>query len=607
MKSQSIIAAALLGVLFTTGLHAQSTAFTYQGRFAENGEPFTGEAEFQFTLWDAATAGNQIAATDPEANVASVTNGFFTASLDFGATSFDGSPRWLEIGVATTGGASFTTLLPRLEITASPYAIKAASAATVDAGVISDPSFIGTASMIPLELFVNNQRALSLEQVESPGGLESVNIVAGVPGNQVAEGVIGATIAGGGGQVDGEPLRPNEVTGDFGTVSGGQGGSAGRSGVVAGGYQNTSSGLFSVVSGGDRNNATGAASVVAGGRINDATADEATVSGGRNNEATASFATVPGGFDNEASGVAGFGAGYKARAQHPGTFVWSDYQRGHGEEFFSTGEDQFLIRATGGVGIGQNAPAAPLHVSDGSLELKPFLEVVLVESADAVLGLYSSAAGSWGSAVVLAETRVEGALGFVPNKWTMARTTSNAGNANQLRFTYGTNSDYTQNDTQMRIDPDGNVRADGAFIGGGADVAESFDVEGSHADYEPGDVLAISTESDGHLVKSTESYSTLIAGVHATKPGVLLTDRGIDADLSAQVPLGVVGVIPTKVCLEGGPIQRGDLLVSSSTPGHAMKGDPNLIRVGTVLGKALEGFPGNDGGTRIIKVLVNVK
>ncbi|MNL29456.1 hypothetical protein D3C87_1511370 [compost metagenome] len=69
--------------------------------------------------------------------------------------------------------------------------------------------------------------------------------------------------------------------------------------------------------------------------------------------------------------------------------------------------------------------------------------------------------------------------------------------------------------------------------------------------------------------------------------------------------MGVVGVIPTKVCLEGGAISRGDLLVTSSTPGVAMKADPDKVKIGQVLGKALESY--SAGGISKIKVLVSIK
>lgn len=149
----------------------------------------------------------------------------------------------------------------------------------------------------------------------------------------------------------------------------------------------------------------------------------------------------------------------------------------------------------------------------------------------------------------------------------------------------------------------------GFFNGGtqssGADVAEAFDVTGSIANYEPGDVLVISTTADRTVERSAGAYSTLVAGVYATRPGVLLTEEHIDTDISDMVPMGVVGVIPTKVCGENGPIQRGDLLVTSSLTGHAMKADPDKVKPGQVIGKALESFSGQ--GTGKIRVLVNVK
>lgn len=165
--------------------------------------------------------------------------------------------------------------------------------------------------------------------------------------------------------------------------------------------------------------------------------------------------------------------------------------------------------------------------------------------------------------------------------------------------------EYSNGDNKIRFDHTGKGFFDGGTQTGGADIAEVFDVEDHISAYEPGDVLAISTEKDRTVTKSAEAYSTLVAGVFATKPGVLMTEEQIDADLSGKVPMGVVGVIPTKICLEGGAIERGDLLVTSSTPGVAMKGDPKKIRTGQVLGKALENYSSHEIG--LIRVLVNVK
>lgn len=156
-----------------------------------------------------------------------------------------------------------------------------------------------------------------------------------------------------------------------------------------------------------------------------------------------------------------------------------------------------------------------------------------------------------------------------------------------------------------RIDKTGKGFFNGGTQNSGADLAEAFDVEGNTSQYEPGDILVISTDNDRTVEKSSKAYSTLVAGVYATKPGVLLTEENIDSELIGKVPMGVVGVIPTKVCLEGGKIQRGDLLVTSSKSGVAMKANPKKVRIGQVIGKALQDYDQNIIGK--IKVLVNIK
>ena len=144
---------------------------------------------------------------------------------------------------------------------------------------------------------------------------------------------------------------------------------------------------------------------------------------------------------------------------------------------------------------------------------------------------------------------------------------------------------------KARIDAAGKGYFNGGTQNSGADVAEAFDVEGNEKSYEPGDVLVISQSSDRKVEKSSSPYSTLVAGVYATRPGLLLTEKNAVQDqIENTVPMGVVGVIPTKVSLEGGAIKRGDLLVTSSTPGVAMKADPDKVKVGQVIGKALQEY-----------------
>lgn len=156
-----------------------------------------------------------------------------------------------------------------------------------------------------------------------------------------------------------------------------------------------------------------------------------------------------------------------------------------------------------------------------------------------------------------------------------------------------------------RINSAGRGFFNGGTQVGGADVAEYFNVTGPVQSYEPGDVLVIAQDADRTVERSAGAYSTLVAGVYATRPGVLLTEAHIDTNLDHQVPMGVIGVIPTKVCTEGGAIKRGDLIVTSSIAGVAMKADPDKVKVGQVIGKALQDYNGQGIGK--INILVSIK
>lgn len=159
---------------------------------------------------------------------------------------------------------------------------------------------------------------------------------------------------------------------------------------------------------------------------------------------------------------------------------------------------------------------------------------------------------------------------------------------------------------KFRVDTNGAVFSDSGFSVGGADFAESVAVRGSRAQYEPGDVLEIDPTADRHLTLSHHRYATLVAGIYSTKPGMLASPHSIDEPIikTGEVPLAVVGIVPCKVTTENGSIARGDLLVTSSRPGYAMKGTDRRRLVGAVVGKALEPLAKGSG---VIQVLVTLQ
>jgi hypothetical protein len=156
-----------------------------------------------------------------------------------------------------------------------------------------------------------------------------------------------------------------------------------------------------------------------------------------------------------------------------------------------------------------------------------------------------------------------------------------------------------------RIDTSGNVHAAGAFFASGSDYAESIPVEGPRSAYIPGDVLAIDPQHNGTFERVAVPYSTRVAGVFATKSGVVGSSHGLGAEeFRSEVPLAITGIAPCKVTIENGPVQRGDLLVSSSEAGYAMKATDRARMPGAIIGKALEPLVAGKG---VINILVTLE
>ena len=125
---------------------AQGTAFLYQGSLNDGGLPANGTYDLTFTLYDSSNQpGNIIAGTITNLGTG-ISNGLFTTMLDFGGV-FDGTARWLQIGLRTNGGANFVALIPRQPVATVPYAIFSGSATNV-VGALSAANLAPVTSMI---------------------------------------------------------------------------------------------------------------------------------------------------------------------------------------------------------------------------------------------------------------------------------------------------------------------------------------------------------------------------------------------------------------------------------------------------------------------------
>lgn len=330
-------------------------------------------------------------------------DGRFRVEFDLAPLQIDAT--WVEIGVRDPGIGAFSHIPARTKAVAAPL-IGQCWATTGDTGSNSATNFLGTIDAQPLAIRAANQRVTLLEAKVLPGpaGGFTANVLQGSPENFIIDGVRGATISGGGARSgDSEPTPltgegPNFVSDHYGTVSGGYSNLAGNGGAtvndnpfatVSGGFGNQAQGAlsaiggggnladnFGAVGGGQINRANGAHSVVAGGLSNSATGAKSVVVGGELGSANGVGAVVSGGFQNCAGGDRSWAGGFDANVRpsvssadggctlipvsgdadgDEGTFIWADAQ---GVAYTSTGPNQFLIRANGGLVMQKQIAAA---------------------------------------------------------------------------------------------------------------------------------------------------------------------------------------------------------------------------------------------------------
>ncbi len=141
-------------------------------------------------------------------------------------------------------------------------------------------------------------------------------------------------------------------------------------------------------------------------------------------------------------------------------------------------------------------------------------------------------------------------------------------------------------------------------IRGGADVAEPFEMTNSE-EMDPGTVVVIDEDNAGHLMKSTKSYDKRVAGIISgaggVKPGLRLHQEGV---MEGDHHVALSGRVYVKADASFGKDRPGDLLTTSSTPGHAMKAKDYEKARGAILGKAMSNL---DKGTGLVLVLVTLQ
>jgi hypothetical protein len=156
-----------------------------------------------------------------------------------------------------------------------------------------------------------------------------------------------------------------------------------------------------------------------------------------------------------------------------------------------------------------------------------------------------------------------------------------------------------------KLDVNGTTTTKVLAITGGADIAEPFDIKANEA-IKPGMVLTIDAENQGKLKISEKAYDRCVAGIISAaggiQPGMIMSQTGTLAE--GEYPIALTGRVYCWADADNDPIQPGDLLTTSDTPGHAMKAMDFSRSQGAVIGKAMTSL---DDGKGLVLVLVSLQ
>ncbi|MES2705576.1 MAG: hypothetical protein V4726_03135 [Verrucomicrobiota bacterium] len=578
MKLNSLIFLALAALpgslLLPAAVHGQ-TPFTYQGKLENGGAPYTGNADIQLDLYDAATGGIRLRRQSILG--VTVTGGIFTVTPTvFLPGDFAGGARWLEISVSQPNQA-YTVLTPRQPVTYTPLAMHAATAGTVSGPITTSLSLpnAGTA----LSFGSATRQMINLWGTDYGIGVQAATLYQRSNSDfSWFKGGAHSDVQNAAGTNGSETMR---LTG---------GGSLIVAGTASGFYQknraNPANTWATYSDGAGTADSFRIWSSAAGDRVTVSQAGNLSVTGG---VSTASVTTgkITGSIDAP-NDYAISGIHFTSTGTGAGVYGISGSDKGFG--VFGQGAD-------GGYG--------GKFVANGNLGY-----AVYGVSDTGYAGYFNGKLHVSGSTTFQNEVTTQGTnAGFVvknrgdqSKRWVMY--SRNSGPTDQLAFYSDTSGDVAS------LSPNGDMYLVGGLsttvltIRGGADVAEPFDMTGP-GEMEPGSVVVIDENNPGKLRLSTEARDTRVAGIISgaggVKPGLRLHQEGV---MEGDHHVALSGRVYVKADASTGGIRPGDLLTTSEKPGHAMKVTDHAASQGAILGKAMSKL---DEGTGLVLVLVTLQ
>ena len=528
------------------------TAFSYQGRLIDANNAADGLYDFQFKLFDDpnVSIGRQVGSTI-DINELDVLDGYFTAVLNFGTSAFTGDARWLQIGVRPgelEDSNAYTPLLPRQEVTPTPYAIYAQNASADNDWMVSGDNMysiptgrVGIGTTSPDFTFT----------VEREPPVNNIN-----------------------------PIAVFRTTGATSSAS-------------AIRFENTNNNEFNI--GITKDDAFG---IAYNSNISQATDLLRITSTGNVGIGTIEPSyKLEVGDTGEANNYVRINSSnwggllfYDGEGSHSGAVT---YYHGENSLRFQTRPavgnpvERMRITSDGNVGIGTTSPGEKLHVVGNA-------KVVDAGGNDAVV-LQADGLGSAGQ------------ISMYDNDGTqtvriVAAESSTTGSEIKLSKADGT----TTIEIDADFNGDGRIITQELQITGGSDLSEQFDIDGVKGAVKPGMLVSIDPKRPGKLLISNEAYDNKVAGIISgaggIKPGMMMGQKDSAAD--GVYPVALSGRVYCWADASTGAIRPGDLLTTSSIPGHAMKVSDHTRALGAIIGKAMTSL---EKGKGLVLVLVSLQ
>jgi hypothetical protein len=333
---------------------------------------------------------------------------------------------------------------------------------------------------------------------------------------------------------------------------------------------------------------------------------------------------------------------FEVRPQNGRMILWDNVSSMRFEIYHGNNDLDIALRAggvtswingvnDGNVGIGTTSPTEQLDV-DGTVRMTGF-KMPTGAANGYVLASDASGVGTWQSLsgvtdsdwTVAGDDMYSGVTGNVgvgtvmPGAKLEVLTTTGTGivgkstlgtgvygeNTTSGNYAYLGGSAYAVRGSGDVLFEDGTVSVPVLVITGGADLSEQFEIHEAEDNPMPttGMVVSIDHERPGHLVVSEHAYDRKVAGIISgaggVKTGMRMGMEGSEAD--GSTPVALTGRVYCWADASAEPIQPGDLLTTSDTPGHAMKVTDHGRAQGAILGKAMSSL---ESGKGLVLVLV---